>query len=407
DPSVLVRALPPAGAPPHGQRVAAEGPAPGGGTLGATRGAALAAKRVILVAEEIQPRERLLSDPGLVLVPTLKVAAVVHEPFGAYPSPVQGSYRRAHDFYHRYHEESRTEDGTRAWLDRWVHGVKDWAGFLELLGADAQAAVRITSPRLSEPPDYGACAMKITAVEAICLAIPMKPLDPPSSWTGSTRKQIVVRIKTDAGLTGIGEAFAYGAPLAVCNAIEESLAPLIVGQDPLRIERLADLLQRGTMIWGRRGLGMFAISGIDIALWDLLGKARNAPVYELLGGARRLRLPVYASLMRYDSPKDVAAACTSFVKQGFRMLKLHQTDVDSVHAAREAVGPDVELMLDVNCPWTPAEALAMARALAPYRLFWFEEPVWPPEDYVGLAEVARETDIPIALGENESTLFGF
>src|SRR5215470_3462384 len=249
--------------------------------------------------------------------------------------------------------------------------------------------------------------MKITAVEAICLAIPMKPLDPPSSWTGSTRKQIVVRIRTDAGLTGIGEAFAYGAPLAVCNAIEERLAPLIVGQDPLRIEHLVDLMQRATMIWGRRGLGMFAISGIDIALWDLLGKARNAPVYELLGGARRPRLPVYASLMRYDSPKDVAAACTSFVKQGFRMLKLHQTDVESVRAAREAVGPDVELMLDVNCPWTPAEALGMARALAPYRLFWFEEPVWPPEDYGGLAEVARDTEIPIALGENESTLFGF
>jgi len=127
--------------------------------------------------------------------------------------------------------------------------------------------------------------MKITAVEAICLAIPMKPLDPPSSWTGSTRKQIVVRIRTDAGVTGIGEAFAYGAPLAVCNAIEESLTPLIVGQDPLRIEHLVDLMQRATMIWGRRGLGMFAISGIDIALWDLLGKARNAPVYELLASA--------------------------------------------------------------------------------------------------------------------------
>src|SRR5215468_760644 len=249
--------------------------------------------------------------------------------------------------------------------------------------------------------------MKITAVEAICLAIPMKPLDPSSSWTGSTRKQIVVRIRTDAGLTGIGEAFAYGAPLAVCNAIEESLAPLIVGQDPLRIEHLVDVMQRGTMIWGRRGLGMFAISGIDIALWDLLGKVRNAPLYELLGGARRPRLPVYASLMRYDSPKDVAAACTSFVKQGFRMLKLHQTDVDSVRAAREAVGPDVELMLDTNCPWTPDDAIRMARALHPYRLFWLEEPVWPPEDYAGLARVAAATDTLIALGENESTLYGF
>src|SRR5215472_12559401 len=156
DPIVLVPALTPDVAILHVQRADGEGHAHCWGTLGVTREAALAAKRVILVAEEIQPRDRLLSDPGLVLVPTLKVAAVVHEPFGAYPSPVQGCYRRAHDFYHRYHEESRTEDGTRAWLDRWVHGVKDWAGFLELLGTDAQAAVRITSPRLSEPLDYGA-----------------------------------------------------------------------------------------------------------------------------------------------------------------------------------------------------------------------------------------------------------
>src|SRR3990172_9368465 len=236
--------------------------------------------------------------------------------------------------------------------------------------------------------------MKITSIEAICLAIPMKPLDPPSPWTAATRKQIVVRVRTDAGLTGVGEAFAYGAPLAVCNVIEESLAPLLIGQDPLRIDYLADLMHRGTMIYGRRGLAMFAISGVDIALWDLLGKSLNAPVHALLGGATRPTLPVYASLMRYDSPKDVAGACKGFVAQGFTMLKLHQTDVASVHAAREAVGPDVELMLDVNCPWTPAEAIDMARALEPYRLFWFEEPVWPPEDYTGL-------------GENESTLYGF
>lgn len=156
DPIVLVPALNPDVAILHVQRADAEGHAHCWGTLGVTREAALAAKRVILVAEEIQPRERLLSDPGLVLVPTLKVAAVVHEPFGAYPSPVQGCYRRAHDFYHRYHEESRTEEGTRAWLDQWVHGVKDWTGFLELLGTDTRAAVRITSPRLSEPLDYGA-----------------------------------------------------------------------------------------------------------------------------------------------------------------------------------------------------------------------------------------------------------
>jgi len=121
----------------------------------------------------------------------------------------------------------------------------------------------------------------------------------------------------------------------------------------------------------------------------------------------RPRLPVYASLLRYDSPAEVARASAAFASRGFRMLKLHQTDVASVRAAREAVGPDVELMLDTNCPWTPDEAIAMARALAPYRLYWLEEPVWPPEDYSGLARVAAATETPIALGENESTVWGF
>jgi len=249
--------------------------------------------------------------------------------------------------------------------------------------------------------------MKITGLEAIPLAIPMKPMDPPSTWRAGTRKQIVVRVLTDEGVTGTGEAFAYGAPLAVCSVVDESLAPLVIGQDPTRIEALVDLMHRGTMIYGRRGLAMFAISGVEIALWDLLGRALDAPVHALLGGAVRSRLPAYASLMRYDSPADVAAACRHFVGQGFRMLKLHQTDVASVRAAREAVGPDVELMLDTNCPWDPAGAIAMARALAPYRLFWLEEPVWPPEDYEGLARVAAATETPIALGENESTAFGF
>ncbi|HEV8439420.1 MAG TPA: mandelate racemase/muconate lactonizing enzyme family protein [Methylomirabilota bacterium] len=249
--------------------------------------------------------------------------------------------------------------------------------------------------------------MKITAVHAIALAIPLSPMNPPSSWTGGTRKQVVVRVLTDEGLSGTGEAFAYGAPLAVCAVIEESLAPLLVGEDPLRIEALVDRMHRGTMIYGRRGLGMFAISGVEIALWDLLGRALNAPVATLLGGAVRPRLPAYGSLLRYDSPADVARACADFAAGGFRMLKLHQTDVPSVRAAREAVGPDVELMLDTNCPWSPAEAIRMTRALEPFRLFWLEEPVWPPEDYTGLAEVAAATETPIALGENESTLYGF
>src|SRR5438309_1308290 len=139
----------------HVQRADAEGHAHCWGTLGITRPAALAARRLIIVAEEIWPRERILSDPGLVLAPTLKVAAVVHEPFGAYPSPVQGCYGRGHDFYRRYHEDSRTGEGMQAWLDRWIHGVADWKGFLSRLGTDALDAVRVKAPRLSEPLDYG------------------------------------------------------------------------------------------------------------------------------------------------------------------------------------------------------------------------------------------------------------
>jgi glutaconate CoA-transferase, subunit A len=156
DAVVLIPALRPDVAIVHVQRADAEGHAHCWGTLGVTRQAALAAARVIIVAEEIWPRERILSDPGLVLAPTLKVAAVVHEPWGAYPSPVQGCYGRGHDFYHRYHEDTRTVNGTRAWLDRWVYGVPDWKGFLAALGAAALDAVRVKTPRLSESLDYGA-----------------------------------------------------------------------------------------------------------------------------------------------------------------------------------------------------------------------------------------------------------
>jgi len=156
DPIVLIPALRPDVAILHVQRSDTDGHAHCWGTLGVTRQAALAASRVIIVAEEIWPRERILSDPGLVLAPTLKVAAVVHEPFGAYPSPVQGCYGRGHDFYHRYHEDTRTVDGTRAWLDRWIYAVTDWKGFLGVLGAPALNAVRVKTRHLSEPLDYGA-----------------------------------------------------------------------------------------------------------------------------------------------------------------------------------------------------------------------------------------------------------
>jgi glutaconate CoA-transferase subunit A len=155
-PLLLVPAIAPDVAILHVQRADEEGHAHVWGTLGVTRPAALAARQVILVAEEIRPRERILSDPGLVLTPALKVAAVVHQPFGAFPSPVQGHYRRHHDFYHRFHDESRTVAGFQRWLAHWVHEVPDWTGFLSRLDVGVLDSLRVQRPQLSEPLDYGA-----------------------------------------------------------------------------------------------------------------------------------------------------------------------------------------------------------------------------------------------------------
>jgi L-alanine-DL-glutamate epimerase-like enolase superfamily enzyme len=249
--------------------------------------------------------------------------------------------------------------------------------------------------------------MKITQVDAFALAIPWQPTDPPSPWTARVGRQVLVRVETDEGLVGWGEAFALGAPAAVCTVVHEVLRPLLLGEPPAEIERLSDRLQRATLVFGRRGLAMFAISGVELALWDLAGQAQRVPVYELLGGLVQPRIPAYASLPRFERPADVARAAAAAAAQGFRGVKLHQTDVASVAAAREALGPDVALMLDVNCPWTPDEAIAMGRALAPFDLAWLEEPVWPPEDYSGLARVAAALATPVAAGENESTATGF
>jgi len=249
--------------------------------------------------------------------------------------------------------------------------------------------------------------MMITEVRALPLTVPVAPMTPPSSWEAGIGRQVLVRIATDDGLIGWGECFAYGATLGVSSVVDDALAPLVVGQDPAQIELLLDRMHRALMIWGRRGLAMMAVSGVELALWDLAGKARGVPVYQLLGGLVQPRLRAYASLLRYDTPADVARAVTAALAMGFTAVKLHQTDEASVAAAREAAGPDVDLMLDTNCPWSVEGAIRMGRRLERYALRWLEEPVWPPEDYAGLARVRQAVRIPIACGENDATLFAF
>src|SRR2546428_3471650 len=214
--------------------------------------------------------------------------------------------------------------------------------------------------------------MKVTEVRAIPLASPLGASMPVSPWAPGLARQILVRVTTDEGLVGWGECFAYGAALAVCNVVDDALAPLVVGQDPTQIEQLVDRMHRTLKIWGRRGLAMMAVSGVELALWDLVGKARNAPVYELLGGLCQSRLRVYASLLRYDTPSQVGQAVPATVALGHGAGKLHQIDVQSVAVAREVAGDSVELMLDTNCPWSVEEAIRVGRRLQRLVLRWLQ-----------------------------------
>ena len=225
------------------------------------------------------------------------------------------------------------------------------------------------------------------------------------TWT--TNNILLVRVETDTGLVGWGEAFCYGCTDAVKAALHNMVAPLAIGQDARDIAGLSYDLQQKLHLFGRYGLTIFALSGLDIALWDIAGKAANLPLYRLLGGARRDGLPAYASLLKYRDPEKVAARTAQAVDEGYRHIKLHETEVAEVRAAREAAGESVAIMVDTNCPWTPEQARHMTLKLRPYNLFWLEEPIFPPEDFTAIAKLRAGTGVAMAAGENLCTSFQF
>lgn len=248
--------------------------------------------------------------------------------------------------------------------------------------------------------------MKITQVSTIVINMPMQIDGPVPLQGGQARTSIdmlLVRIDTDAGLSGWGEGFGHRIWPATRAAIDTLIGPMCVGRDATTINALLDDLQRNLHGVGRNGPAMYALSAIDIALWDIAGKAAQLPLYRLLGGSPRSDLPAYASLLRYTEPAAVARYTERALKRGYRYLKLHQIDVPSVQAARDVAGPDIPITIDTNCPWTVDEAIAMARAFQAFNPMWLEEPVWPPEDHAGLARVRTEGGLAIAAGENATT----
>jgi L-alanine-DL-glutamate epimerase-like enolase superfamily enzyme len=253
--------------------------------------------------------------------------------------------------------------------------------------------------------------MKIDSIETTVLRIPYTSGGPADTqvWGGKawqTADLLLVKIATDEGITGWGEAFGYNIIPATKVAIDEIIAPMCVGRDPRAIDPLMQEIQQKLHIFGRSGPIIFGLSGIDIALWDIAGKVSQQPLHQLLGGGKQ-ELTCYASMVRYTEPRLVAANVERALKEGFRHIKLHEIEVAPTRAAREAAGADVDIMLDVNCPWTQREALDMAKKLRPLNLRWLEEPVWPPEDHTALSQVRAGCGIPVAAGENATTLAQF
>jgi D-galactarolactone cycloisomerase len=245
--------------------------------------------------------------------------------------------------------------------------------------------------------------MKISRVEAVPLVIPFTyGADSFTLGTGAWKNLdfCLVRVETDAGLVGWGEAFSYTCRAAVVAAVRDMIAPLATGHDATDIGGLHAKIQKQLHIFGRFGITAFALSGLDIALWDIAGKAAGLPLHRLIGGSRRTRVPCYASFLRYTEPRLVAQYCERALGEGFTALKLHEIDDDAVAGARRVVPAHVPLTVDVNCEWRPREAIAAARRWRDHDLHWLEEPVFPPEDFRAIREVGAASGIPIASGEN-------
>jgi len=252
--------------------------------------------------------------------------------------------------------------------------------------------------------------MKITVVETYWTRIPFDMGGKPAAVGGlgwQSMNTVWLRIVTDQGLDGWGEAFGHAGAPAALAVLNTQLAPAILGEDARDIGGLRLRLSKAYHGAGRNGPHLFALSALDIALWDIAGKAAGLPMWRLFGATPAATLTSYASLLRYGDTGMVAAACERALARGYRDIKLHEITVPEVRAARQAIGADPRLMVDTNCPWTVWQALEMARRMREFDLTWLEEPVSPPGDHAGLARVRREGGVPIAAGENGAGLHDF
>jgi L-alanine-DL-glutamate epimerase-like enolase superfamily enzyme len=253
--------------------------------------------------------------------------------------------------------------------------------------------------------------MKITDVRAIQLS---RKLDRPQRNSRESRRKrtfTFVQVQTDAGLTGLGDA--YGDQALMPTIIERRLGPMAVGLDPGDVGALWRRLFASRAFWEIGGSVICGISAIEVACWDIRGQAEGVPVCELLGGRKREWIDAYASDLHWEEPERMADTAARYALQGFRCVKTHigapgewDRDLERVEAIRRAIRPDVGFMIDVNTVFDPPQALEFGKALVPFNPFWYEEPVWPM-DAAGHAWLRQQLPMKLATGENLYLTQGF
>ncbi len=249
--------------------------------------------------------------------------------------------------------------------------------------------------------------MKIIAAQSIRLSIPFSDGGrgigmTPSAW--NKLDMVLVRLETDTGLVGWGEAFSYFCAGAVKAMLDETILPLVIGQDVKDPSAFSVSLQQRLCLFGRYGITLFGLSGVDIALWDLVAKERGQSLSAVLATPQRDQLDAYASLVRYGDAKAAALHTQKAVSEGYRFIKLHEITRSEI-AACHAVLNGADLMIDVNCTWSEDEARSMAAWLKTLDTLWLEEPTFPPEDYQQMQRIGH--GMALAGGENLSTVWQF
>lgn len=257
--------------------------------------------------------------------------------------------------------------------------------------------------------------MKVTAVRTHIVSCKVeRPFTSARGWLYTTRASCLVEIETDEGVVGWGEC--YGPAAALKAVVDTMLAPRVIGRDPFDVGVVWEDLYNRVKDYGLTGLSVAGISGIDIALWDVIGRALGKPIHKLLGGAHRTDLLAYATGLYFIDPdrlvEEAVEEANAYAAQGFRAIKMKiglgdlKADAARVAAVRETIGPDILLAVDANHCFSVPNAIRLGRMLEKHHILWFEEPI-SPEDRNGYVEVTRALDMAVAGGENEFTRWGF